>query len=114
MQLRSFVGCGESEELKCAADEKKEGICLFFRGRIPSILKGKDSELNDVLTKPIYLVRTSFGRTKIKCYFCIDAPFFARNWAASLQNSIRTQEDYPLSTQMLNGNILETLRTERH
>ena len=78
MQLRSFVGCGESEELKCAADEKKEGICLFFRGRIPSILKGKDGELNDVLTKPIYLVRTSFGRTKIKCYFCIDAPFLLK------------------------------------
>ena len=51
MQLRSFVGCGDSEELKCVADEKKERICLFFRGRIPSILKGEDDELNDVLAK---------------------------------------------------------------
>ena len=96
------------------ADEQKEGGVYFFLGIYSLILKGKDGELNDVLVKPIYLVRTSFGRTKIKCYFCIDAPFFARNRAASLQNSIRTQEDYPLSTQMLNGNILETLRTERH
>ena len=51
MQLRSFVGCGESEELKCAADEQKEGDCLFLVGVYSLILKGKDGELNDVLAK---------------------------------------------------------------
>ena len=60
------------------ADEQKEGGVYFFVGIYSLILKGKDGELNDVLVKPIYLVRTSFGRTKIKCYLCIDAPFLLK------------------------------------
>ena len=51
MQLRSFVGCGESEELKARQMSKKKGIFCFLVGVYSLILKGEDDELNDVLAK---------------------------------------------------------------
>lgn len=51
MQLRSFVGCGESEELKWWQMSKKKGGVYFFVGIYSLILKGEDDELNDVLAK---------------------------------------------------------------